>query len=157
MLKKIITISAIALLATGCASKPEPRSAYQSLPELEEGFSRVLITAGDQNGTNLWSVHQVGPVFIDGKRVGQTADNETIVVDIRPGTYKAYCEPQDNYETLIEKTSFSFKANKTHQLYCDMDNHGSGLGMLVSSHLTKMFLKERSDSSNSTIVSYKKI
>lgn len=162
MLKKIIALSAIAVVATGCASKPEPRSAYQSLPELENGYSRVLITAGDQKGTNLWSVHQVGPVYIDEENVGQTADNETIVIDLKPGSYKAHCEPQDNYKTLIEKTSFSFKANKTYELYCDMAPHGSAgafgaAGALSAKYLTTMFLQARTEQSENTIVSYKKL
>ena len=162
MLNKIIAISAVAILATGCASKPESRADYGQLPQLEDGYSRVLITAGEQqNGINLWSVHQVGPVFIDGQQVGQTADNETIAVDLHPGSYQAYCEPQDNFKTYIEKKEFSFKANKTYKLYCDMGQHGStgflGLGAIAPEFMHKMFLQSRPDDSESKIVSYKNI
>lgn len=153
---------AIALTLSGCASRPATRAEYSGLPPLESGWSRVYLSAGIQSGVKLWSVHQVGPVFINDQRVGSNAKDEHMVVDLRPGTYEAYCMPEEPEKNFTEKRQYSFVAGETRYLACDMEPKGAGMyfgliGALASEHITKSYLQDRPIDANSKLVSYKKL
>jgi hypothetical protein len=113
-------------------------------------------------GVRLWSVHQVGPVFINGQEVGKDAKGEHFVVDMLPGAYEAYCSPEDPYKNLVEKRTFTFGAAETHYLTCDMVQKGAGMffgtvGALASEYLTKTYLNEKPLEADSKLVAYKKL
>src|SRR6266487_904686 len=126
-------------------------------------FSAVVATALIMTGVKLWSVHQVGPVFINNQNVGSTAKDEHFVVDLLPGIYEAYCTPEQSEKNFIEKRQFTFKAGETRYFACDMGPKGPGMyfgliGVLASEYLTQTYLEERPmDNPNSKLVSYKKL
>lgn len=164
MKKAFCALTIIAFVAAGCAARPEQRPLYkEGLPPLEEGWSRVYISAGSMSGVKLWSVHQVGPVYINDQQVGSTAKNEHFVVDLMPGTYEAHCTPEEPYKNYVEKREFTFEAGEVRYLSCDQASKGVGMafgliGALLSEYVTKSYLKEKdSIDSSSKLVSYRKL
>lgn len=159
--KLIPSILFVSLLAS-CAASPPVRNELTALPGLSNGWGRILVGAGKMNGIRLWSVHQVGPVYLDGKDVGSTAKNEYIAVDVKPGTYEAYCTQDEPVKNYIKKSSITIKSGETKSFACDMATYGAGaafgaLGALASDYLTQSFLVERNVSADSKLVSYKKL
>ena len=163
MKRTLFIVAAIALIMTGCAARPAMRTEYVGLLPLESGWSRIYVSAGTMSGVKLWSVHQVGPVFINNQLVGATAKDEHFAVDLLPGTYEAYCTPEQPYKTFIEKRQFTFMVGETRYFACDMDSKGVGMmfglvGALASEYLTKAYLEEKPmDNPKSKLVSYKKL
>jgi hypothetical protein len=163
MWKPLFAMAIIVLFLSGCMTSPPVRSEYVGLPALDSGWSRIYVTAGKLGGGRLWSVNQVGPVFINNENVGSTAKDEYIAVDLLPGTYDAYCTPEQPDKNFIEKTQLSFKAGDLRYFVCDMDLKGAGnyfgaIGVLASDYLTKTYLVERPfDNQESKLVAYKKI
>jgi len=161
----LVGLWASTVLVTGCASRPAMRAEYVDLPPLESGWSRMYVSAGigSMSGVKLWSVHQVGPVFINNQRVGATAKDEHLAVDLLPGTYEAYCTPEQPGKNFMEKRQFTFKAGEIRYFACDMDSKGAGMslgliGYLFSEYVTKTYLEERPmDNPNSKLVSYEKL
>jgi uncharacterized protein DUF2846 len=158
-----ILLSAVALLilvSSGCASRPVTRAEYSGLPPLDTGWSRLYFSAGKMSGVKLWSVHQVGPIYINNKRVGSDAKDEHFVVDVLPGTYEAYCTPEEPEKNFAEKQQFTFGAGETHYLVCDMEPKGAGMyfgliGALASEYTTKTYLHEKQQmDANSRLVAY---
>jgi hypothetical protein len=148
-----------ALILNGCASRPVTRAEYSGLPPLENGRSRLFFSAGKMSGVKLWSVHQVGPIYINNQRVGSDAKDEHFVVDVLPGTYEAYCTPDEPEKNFAEKRQFTFGAGETHYLACDMEPKGAGmyfglLGALASDYMTKTYLHEKPMDANSKLVAY---
>ncbi|WP_083868216.1 DUF2846 domain-containing protein [Dyella ginsengisoli] len=152
----------VALVAmSGCASQPPVRARISTLPPLDGGLSRVYVSAGVMKGVKLRSVHQVGPVFIDGYDIGSTQKDEYFVVDLPPGNYEAYCQPEQPYKNFSEKRQISLTAGETLYLACDMMTKGAGwnfgvVGQLMSKYLTKSFLVDRPLDPNSRLVSFSK-
>lgn len=114
------------------------------------------------SGIKLWSVHQVGPVYINNQRVGSTAKDEHSIVDVLPGTHEAYCAPEEPEKNLAEKRQLTFGAGETHYLACDMEPKGAGMyfgliGALASDYLTKTVLNEKPLDANSRLVAYTKL
>ena len=151
------------VLEVGCAASPAKRPEYVSLPPLDAGWSRVYFGAGTMGGLKLWSVHQVGPVFINNQLVGSTAKNEYFAVDLLPGTYEGYCVPEQPEKNFIDKRHFAFKAGETRYFACDMEEKGLGMnlgliGALVSEYLTQTHLEEKPESDpDSRLVAYMKL
>ena len=161
MIKKWFALAAIVLVLNGCAARPEIRPEYVGLPKLENGWSRIYFSAGTMSGIKLWSVHQVGPVFINNQNVGMNGKDEHLVVDVLPGTYEAYCAPLEQEKNFNEKRQFTFISGETRYLACDMAPKGAGMyfgliGALASEHLTKTYLNEKPLDPASKLVSYKK-
>lgn len=160
-MKSLFVSGLIALAVGGCASGPPTRAEISGLPLLDSAWSRVYVSAGvNKAGFKLWNVGQVGPVFINGQNVGSTAKDEHFVVDVPPGSYEAYCHPEQPDKNLPEKRQFTFKAGETRYLACNME-HGAGvafglIGTLASDYLSKSFLVDRPLDSNSKLVSYRK-
>jgi hypothetical protein len=129
MLKRItwVLLMVSAIFELGCAASPVKRSEYESLPPLDSGWSRIYITAGTMSGVKLWSVHQVGPVFFNDQDIGTTAKNEYLTVDLLPGTYDAYCTPEQPDKNFTEKRQLTFKAGETRYFVCDMAPKGCTL------------------------------
>jgi Protein of unknown function (DUF2846) len=163
MMRVIVSVVVLsALVLSGCASRPVTRAEYSGLPPLESGWSRVYLSAGKMSGIKLWSVHQVGPVYINNQQVGNTAKDEHSVVDVLPGTYETYCAPEQPDKNFAEKRQFTFGAGETHYLACDMEPKGAGMyfgliGALASDYLTKTFLNEKPLDANSKLVAYSKL
>lgn len=161
MNKKLFALFGTALVLTGCATRPEVRPEYVGLPLLESGWSRVYLSAGTMSGIKLWSVHQVGPVFINNQNVGTNGKDEHLVVDVLPGTYEAYCAPLKPDRNFSEKHQFTFSPGETRYLACGMGPKGVGMyfgliGALASEHLTKTYLKDKPLDAASKLVSYRK-
>ncbi len=148
---------------TGCATRPAERTEYTKLQPLESGWSRIYVSAGRYAGVKLWSVHQVGPVFVDDQHVGNTAKDEHFVVDLRLGSYEEYCEPEQPDRNRVEKRQFRFNAGETYYLSCEMSNKGVGIGFgmvgaIFSKYLTKSYLAEKTMSDpDSKLVAYKRL
>jgi len=162
MNRNLFVAAAFALALSGCASRPATRVEYSGLPSLENGWSRVYLSAGVMSGVKLWSVHQVGPVFINDQRVGSNAKDEHTIVDLHPGTYEVYCTPEEPEKNLTEKHQFTFVAGETRYLACDMEPKGAGMyfgliGAIASEHLTKSYFQDRPIDANSKLVSYRKL
>ncbi len=160
--KFLAAFSLITMAFAGCAAKPPVRPDYAGLPQLDGGWSRVYLSAGKQSGIKLWSVHQVGPAFINDQRVGTLAKDEHIVVDVKAGSYEASCTPEQPDKNFTEKRSFTFAAGETHFLACDMEPKGAGMyfgliGALASEYLTKTVLNERPMDPTSRLVEYFKL
>jgi hypothetical protein len=150
------------IFLTACAAAPERRPDYASLPPLDSGLSRAYITAGTMSGIKLWSVHQVGPVYINSQLVGNTAKNEYFAVDLLPGTYEASCSPEQPDKNFTEKLSLKFEAGQTRYLACDMAQKGAGMyfgliGALASTYLTETHLNDQPVDPKIRLVSYKKL
>ena len=161
MLRALLTAAALSFILIGCASRPAPRETFSALPPLEQGWARLYVSAGLQNGVRLWSVHQVGPVYINNQRVGSTAKDEHFVLDLSPGSYEAYCTPQDPVKNFAEKRQFTFKAGETRYLACDMEP-GTGasfglVGAIAADYLTTSHLVDRPLEATSKLVGYKKL
>jgi len=162
MTRKLFSAVTIALVLSGCASRPAIRAEFVGLPSLESGWSRMYLSAGIMSGVKLWSVHQVGPVFVNNQRVGTNAKDEHLVVDVLPGAYEVYCTPEEPEKNFIEKRQFTFSAGETRYFACNMEPKGAGMyfgliGVLASEHLTKTYFQERPIDTNSKLVSYKKL
>ena len=161
VLRSVALVSIVVLL-TACASRPPARTEFSQLPQLDAANSRLYISAGTIIGVRLWSVKQVGPVYINAKRVGQTAKDEHFVIDLAPGTYELSCEPLEPEKNLVEKRSMTFTAGQTKFLACSMASEGVGgmfglVGALASRYLTKSYLEEHKlDSRSSKLVAYAK-
>ncbi len=157
-----VTFAFLVILFTACASRPPARSELSQLPQLDAANSRLYISAGVSSGVKLWSVKQVGPVYINGKRAGQTAKDEHFVVDVLAGSYELSCEPLEPEKNLVERRSMSFAAGQTSFLACTLASEGAGgafglIGALVSTYLTKSFLEEHKlDTQSSKLVGYTK-
>ena len=163
MMKRLILAAMlIAVALSGCVTRPVARAEYSGVPPLESGWSRVYLSAGKMNGIKLWSVEQVGPVYINGQLVGNSAKDEHLIVDVLPGTYEAYCSPEAPDKNFTEKRQFTFKAGETRYLACNMASKGAGMyfgliGALASTYLTKTYLSDEPMDSKSRLVAYKKL
>lgn len=159
---KLIALLIISMFISACAPQPAVRSEYTALPGLQKGMSRIFVSAGKTSGVRLWSVHQVGPVYINNRQVGSTAKDEYIAVDLRPGTYEVYCSPEKPEKNKIIKTSITITAGQKLNLVCDMEQEGAGgmfglLGAIAAEYLTRTVLVEREmDNPQSRLVSYKR-
>ena len=124
----------------------------------------MYISAGEIAGYKLWSVNQVGPVFINDEMVGSTAKDEHFVVDLYPGTYQVYCSQENPDEQLYkERRDFKLTAGETRYFACDMKYEAGiasmfGLvGIMASEYLGRTYLEEKDNiDPNSKIVEYSK-
>ena len=160
MKRRSLAAILIVLSMIGCAARPAQRPEYTRLPPLESGWSRMYVSAGKMAGVKLWSLHQVGPVFINDQEVGSTAKDEHFVVDLLHGTYEAYCTPEQPDKNLIEKRRFTFKDGETRYFSCDMYHYPEGFGLSgyqASVYITRTYLEERPMGANSKLVSYSKL
>ncbi|MFC1751193.1 DUF2846 domain-containing protein [Pseudomonadota bacterium] len=159
----LLSITIGSILISGCAAKPDIRQEFSNLPTLESGWSRIHVSAGKMNGVRLWSIHQVGPVYINSKAVGSTAKNEHIAVDLMPGEYEIYCTSHEPVKNYPEKLTIKVTSNQNYNFVCDMTNKGIGgslglVGVMASEYITKSYLDERPlDNPDSKIVSYMKM
>jgi len=109
------------IVISGCASVPQTTRLPQAeAPSLEDGWGRVYVTAGISNGIQLWSKHQVGPFLINDKEVGSTAKGEYLLVDLRPGTYKATCTQHEPFNTTNLPVELQINAGEQRYFACDM-------------------------------------
>jgi hypothetical protein len=110
---------------------------------------------GDMQAVALANVRQVGPVYIDGRYVGSTGQNEYFVVDVTPGKYELACSPQEPVRNVAEKKSFGVAAGETKYLSCEMASAKSDLG---PEYLSKTYLEERPlDLDGGKLVGYSKL
>ena len=176
MFSKIMLVGLLSstVLITGCVSAPPERAEYAGLSQRESGWSRIYVSAGKMEGVGaeLRSVQQVGPVFIDNRRVGSTAKGEHFIVDLMPGTYEVYCMPEQPEKNFVEKSQFTFKAGEIRYFACDMKSMnvtsstvgsmfgalGAAIAYSASEYVSKTYLAERPmDDPKSKLVSYKKL
>lgn len=159
-MKKILVLF-IVLILTGCVADPPKASEYINIPPLENGLGRIYISGGVKSGVKLWSVHQVGPVFINEQRVGAVGKNEYIAVDLFPGIYEAHWVAYEPEKLYIQKTAITIKAGETKYFTCDLENRAGMafgvIGVAVSDYLQNALLTEQSSlDSDGKLVSYLK-
>jgi Protein of unknown function (DUF2846) len=174
----LIFTSLVVFILVGCAAKPPARSTYsEGTPTLEKGWSRLYFFSGNHVGVGskpaLSTVNQVGPIYINNEQVGLVAENEYVIVDIRPGTYEISCSPQEPDKNFVVKTSISINQGIQRAYACDMDNFSEGqaakqsvamafglIGALVYEasidYRSKTYLVESALPNNSRLVSYHK-
>ena len=156
----VFVVSIVSLLAACAAQVPAPRKAVANVPPLDPKVSRVLIAPGmlDRGGpqaATLATVRQVGPVYFDGKYVGDLEQNEYIVVDVKPGMHDVGCSPLEPVRNYIEVRHVSFEPGQTKTLVCDMATASGALGEKYSS---KSYLEPRGFSTQEdSLVDYKKL
>jgi len=109
------------IVISGCASAPQTTRLPQAEPPpLEDGWGRMFVTAGIAGGVQLWSKHQVGPFLINDKEVGSTAKGEYLLVDLRPGIYKATCTQHEPFDTTDLPIELQINAGEQRHFACDM-------------------------------------
>lgn len=132
MLKKTFLIGFLATLV-GCAAQPTPRNQLATpLPTLDKGYARLSFTAGKYKTSwnhDLKIKEHVGPVFLNNQMVGMTAYREYFIVDVQPGTYEAYCTPEEPLKNKNEKRQIT--ANSGDQIFfqCDVVPNPIALSM----------------------------
>lgn len=147
-MKRFVCLFIIFSLA-GCASKPTPRIAIESMPISSPSLARIYFTAGKYGLVRMWNNSQVGPVFINGLNVGSTAKNEHFSVDIEPGEYEIYCDSHTpNKKRYSEKKTYVLSSGDKRYFACDMAKKGVGvhfglIGILASEYLWKSMVNER--------------
>lgn len=152
-------VCAVSLLAA-CAAQPPARKAIAKVPPLDPKTSRVLIAAGvldrgSPQSVALSSVRQTGPVYVDGKYVGDVAQSEYFVVDVPPGAHDVSCSPLEPVKNYIEQRHVSFVAGETKNLVCDM---ASARGELADNYSSRTYLEQRAiDLQQGAVVGYKKM
>lgn len=160
---KIFT-ALLTIALVGCASKPNPRQEITPLPSVENGWGRLYLTAGKYRASydvDARLKEHVGPVFINNQNVGAVAYREYIAVDILPGTYEAYCTPEEPLKNIPEKRQLVVKAGDQQYLACDVVPKGAAgfglLGLAVADYISATVLVERPLASDSKLVGYFKI
>ncbi len=155
----VFVVSAVSLLAACAGQVPAPRKAIANVPPADPKVSRVLIAAGelDRGGpqaATLATDRQVGPVYFDGKYVGDLEQNEYIVVDVKPGVHKVACSPLEPVRNYIEERRVNFQPGETKELVCDM---ATARGDLGDKYVSKSYLEQREfDLKESAVVGYSK-
>ena len=155
----VSVVSAVSFLAACAGTVPPARKQVASVPPLDPKVSRVLVGSGmlnrgDAQSATLASVKQLGPVYIDGRWVGDVAQNEYIVVDLKPGMHDVGCAPLEPVKNYVEMRKVSFEPGETKALVCDMATARGELGEKYSS---KTYLEPRSVNPAAAPVDYKKI
>lgn len=136
-----------------------PARTAKSVPPLDPKVSRVLVASGmlDRGAPTsvaLTTVRQLGPVYIDGRWVGDVAQNEYIVVDVKPGVHEVGCSPLEPVRNYIEKRQVSFEPGETKSLVCEM---ASARGDLPDNYSSRTYLEPRTINPAAVAVDYKKI
>jgi len=133
-MKKLLLLFVVFLLA-GCGTAPQSHTEYTDLAPLNNGWSRIYVNTGryypnsDTNSSisnKLWRVEEVGTVFVDGKRIGDLAKDESIVVDLLPGTYEFHWIPGGQpYKFCSVKAAVVVGAGETKYFTSDLVNNVS--------------------------------
>lgn len=165
-MKLPILIVTICALATGCATRPPAKPEVTGTPTQDSSVARVYFSAGTFNGPyrpNLWSVNQVGPVYVDDTVVGSPGEKEHIIVDLYPGSYVVKCTPHEPDKNFAEPVTITVSSGQTRYFACDQAPKGLGMafgliGVLLSEHLTKTYPEERPlEAQSSKLVGYTKL
>ena len=167
-LRLVVATIAIVSLLVACAARPPARTEVTTLPPFDTSLSRVFVSAGIfyNNAMKLCCVNQVGPVYFNGLKVGETAPNEHFVVDVMPATYEVSCEPFQPDKNFVEKRSMTFSAGQTTHVACDMAQTTSGalaagflgvIGTSLSTYVTKTYPEQRPLEIGSKLVGYSRV
>ncbi len=154
----VLVVSTVSLLAACAGQVPAPRKAIGNVPPADPQVSRVLIAPGmlDRGGAQsatLATTRQVGPVYFDGKYVGDLEQNEYIVVDVAPGTHSVACSPLEPVRNYIEPRQVNFAAGETKELVCEMATGG-----VKGNYASRSYLEQREiDLRDSAVVGYSKV
>lgn len=157
----VVVVSVVSFLAA-CSTAPVPqaRKPIAKVPPLDPKASRVLLASGmrdrgESTGTTLATVRQVGPVYLDGKYVGDLAQNEYLMVDVKPGAHEIGCSPLEPIRNYIEKRKVVFEPGETKTLVCEM---ATARGDLGDKYVSKTYVEPRTiNTQNGVVVDYKKI
>src|SRR5438132_9003308 len=103
----VFAVSTVSLIAACASTQPPARKSVARVPPLDAKASRVMVGSGMLNrgeptGATLTTVRQLGPVYIDGRWVGDVAQNEYIVVDVPPGVHDVGCSPLEPVKNYVE-------------------------------------------------------
>ena len=157
---RFVFIFSAASLVAACASTPPPaRKPIAQVPPLDPKVSRVLVASGMLNrgeptGVTLATARQLGPVYIDGKWVGDVAQNEYIVVDVKPGVHQVGCSPLEPVRNYIEVRKVALEPGETKSLVCDM---ATARGDLPGKYASKTYVEPRTINPAAAAVDYKKM
>ena len=157
----VLVVSAVSLLAA-CAAAPIPkaRQPIARVPPLDPKVSRALIASGmrdrgEPTGATLLTVRQVGPVYVDRRYVGDIAQNEYVMIDVKPGPHELACSPLEPVHNYIEQRKIVFQPGETKTLVCDMV---TARGDLSGNYASKTYVEPRRiNTQNGAVVDYKKI
>lgn len=157
--KWVLGVSAVSLIAACASTPPQPRKTISQVPPLDPKVSRVLVGSGmydrgDATGGTLATVRQTGPVYIDGRWAGDVAQNEYIVLDVKPGVHEVGCSPLEPVKNYVEKRKVVFEPGETKSLVCDM---ATARGDLAAGYNSKTYVVPRRINPAAAPVDYKKI
>ena len=149
----------ISLVAACASTPPQARKTISQVPPLDPKVSRVMVASGMYNrgettGGTLTTVRQLGPVYIDGKWAGDVAQNEYIVVDLKPGVHEVGCSPLEPIKNYVETRKVVFEPGETKSLVCDM---ATARGDLAEGYNSKSYVEPRRINPAAKPVDYKKI
>lgn len=165
MMKKTFLVVLLAALV-GCAAQPTPRSQLATpLPTLDKAYARLSFTAGKYKTSwnhDLKIKEHVGPVFINNQMVGMTAYREYFIVDVQPGTYEAYCTPEEPLKNKNEKRQITANAGDQIFFQCDVVPNPIALsmgliGLALVEYASSTVLVEAPLPSDSKLVAYTKL
>ena len=155
----LFAVSAVSLLAACASTVPPARQPVAKVPPLDPKVSRVLVASGMYNrgeptsGT-LTTARQTGPVYIDGRWAGDLAQNEYIVLDLKPGVHEVGCSPLEPVKNYIEKRKVVFEPGETKSLVCDM---ATARGDMAEGYVSRTYVEPRQINPAAKPVDYKKI
>ena len=158
-MRLVLAVSTASFLVA-CASSPTPPArTAKSVPPLDPKVSRVQVAAGmfnrgDAQSVTLTTARQVGPVYVDGKWVGDLAQNEYIVIDLKPGEHAIGCSPLEPVRNYIDTRKVALEPGETKSLVCDM---ATARGDLPEKYSTKTYVEPREMDPAAAPVDYKKI
>jgi hypothetical protein len=166
-ISNLLASLAVVLILAGCASRPLPRPAFTDIPRLENGLSRLYVSAGKMDWANLWTVDQIGPFFINNQRISTPAEGEHLIIDLLPGTYELSWIPNKSDKIFQEKHKFTLNSGETRYFACDVAIKkgawewelfgltGALAGALAAEYTAKTYVIERPmDNPNSIPVVY---
>ena len=156
----VLIVSSVSFLAA-CASTQPPaaRKAISQVPPQDPNVSRIMVASGMYNrgepaGGTLTTVRQTGPVYIDGRWAGDVAQNEYIVLDVKPGVHELACSPLEPVKNYMETRKVFFEPGETKSMVCDM---ATARGDLAEGYNSKTYLEPRRINPAAAPVDYKKI
>jgi len=155
----LFAVSAVSFLAACASTVPPARQPVAKVPPLDPKVSRVLVASGmydrgEPTSGTLATVRQLGPVYIDGKWAGDVAQNEYIVLDLKPGVHEVGCSPLEPVKNYVETKKVFFEPGETKSLVCDM---AVARGDLGENFKSKTYLEPRQINPAAQPVDYKKI
>lgn len=116
------------ILLSGCTPSIPPRQEFaQEIPPLKQDMSRVYFFYGNLYTSGKMDLNKYGTggtIYINGSDAGLLNKEEYIALDLQPGNYEIYWQPNlaefDLSKHKLKKTSINFSPGKTYYLAANM-------------------------------------